>query len=83
MGREMNRALLFQQITGGHITLISDTVPLLRKPVDKTKPKEMRIHPTRGGTTLKGRIHQQFIEVGPIETDERFVIKMIVTLLPE
>ena len=37
----------------------------------------------RGGTVLKGRVKQQFVEVDPMDVDGRFKTTLLVCILPE
>ncbi|ELU17525.1 hypothetical protein CAPTEDRAFT_189596 [Capitella teleta] len=69
-----------------------DTAELIRREESKTKKKE-KLNKAEGkddrskrrqrGTTLKGRSQQRFIEVDPIEVDERFFLEMSIAVFPK
>ena len=52
-----------------------------KKGPENARELQRRLH--RGGTVLKGRCNQQFVEVSPIEGDERFKTTILLCLLPE
>ncbi len=65
-----------------------DTACLIRKDPPRhdnnAKQRENAIRRQhRGGTMLKGRVNQQFMEVDPIEVDDRFFTTLLISLLPE
>ena len=65
---------------------VTDSGCLLRKdpPSNVKNSKQPRPkQPARGGTVLKGRSRQQFVEVDPIDVDTRFFTKLLLCLVPK
>ena len=65
----------------------ADSGCLIRKDppanVKNSKQPRPKIAAKRGGTVLKGRSRQQFVEVDPIDVDIRFFTKLLLCLVPK
>ena len=66
---------------------LADSGCLIRKDppanVKNSKQPRPKIAAKRGGTVLKGRSRQQFVEVDPIDVDIRFFTKLLLCLVPK
>ena len=72
-------------MTGLAISVVIDSGSLIRKdpPANKNAKQSRPRQPNRGGTVLRGRSRQQFVEVDPIDVDTRFFTKLLLCLVPK